>query len=285
MTAKSKKIDISSTKSMDVTTKKATDMPVNEEAPKIVLNGQKHIKDISPAEGVNDSSGSTKINITENLASNLKTPIETKKIIEPIEPSEETTPDGKPSDDLTDTNEKNRDESFIDKISDDENEKEESQDIEPTSEQDSSEDVEPKEDETEPNSDTSSQQDDDNSNDESEDKTDDTKEADAKPKDEQPAQGSGDEGIVNELAEQAADTKKQKQEAKAQDERNQKIEELIAEKKYFVPIGQITHRRNTRLFIFIIFLVIIVGLFGINLAIDAGMLDIGVEPLTDIIPL
>lgn len=279
MTDKSKKIDISSTKSMDVTTKKATEMPVNEEAPKIVLNGQKHIKDVNPAEDTNDSASSTKINITDNLASNLKTPIETKKIIEPIEPTASTSTEDEPSDDLTDTSDKNRDESFIDKISDDE-EKEESKDSKPTSESDSNEDVDSKEDVKVSDSDAPSQQDDKTDN-----NKDDKEKADEKPEEQQPNQDSGEEGIVNELAEQAADNKKQKQEAKAQDERNQKIEALIEEKKYFVPIGQITHRRNTRLFIFIIFLVIIIGLFAINLAIDAGMLDIGVEPLTDIIPL
>jgi len=265
---------------MDVTTKKVTDVSViKDEVPKIVLNGQKHIKDISPAEEAEDSSSTTKIKISENLASNLKTPIETKKIIEPIESTANTTGD-KPSDDLTDVSDKNRDESFIDKISDEEAEagEDEQSDSKTSTEDDAKEssDTENDTNKTEPDKETQKKSDDE--------KTDDKK-TDPEPEAEKPPQDSGDEGIVNELAEQAADTKRQKQEEKVQGERDQKIEALIADKKYYVPIGQITHRRNTRLLIFIILSLIIIGLFAVNLAIDAGMIDIGVEPLTDIIAL
>jgi len=266
---------------MDVTTKKATNLPIiKDEEPKIILNGQKHIKDINPAENTEDSSTTTKINISENLASNLKSPIETKKIIEPIEQTEKNISEDKPSDDLTDASDKNRDEFFVDKISDEEAEADEDEqsDSKTSAEDDAKEssDTENDANKTEPEKETQKKSDDE--------KTDDKK-TDSEPETEKPPQDSGDEGIVNELAEQAADNKKQKQEAKVQDERNQKIEALIAEKKYFVPIGQITHRRNTRLFIIVILLLIISGLFAVNLAIDAGMLDIGVEPLTDIIAL
>lgn len=284
MSAESKKIDISSTKSMDVTTKKVTDVPVvNDEAPKIVLNGQKHIKDVSPVEEAEDSSSTTKIKISENLASNLKSPIETKKIIEPIEQTEKNISEDKPSDDLTDSSDKSRDESFIDKISDDESKDDESAETNDQSSEGKNEEPAEKDSKsTELDSDKTNSENSDSKPADDEKVNDEKTETETKT--EQP-QDSGDEGIVNELAEQAADNKKQKQEAKVQDERNQKIEALIAEKKYFVPIGQITHRRNTRLFIIVILLLIISGLFAVNLAIDAGMLDIGVEPLTDIIAL
>ncbi len=282
MTAKPKKIDISSTKSLDITTKKMSDVSTKTAEPKIVLNGQKHIKDVSPAESTDSSSSSTKINISENLASNLKTSIETKKVIEPIEPAKDNTTDDKPSDDLTEVGDKNRDESFVDKISDDESEKDEPEKPDPKSKQDENdsdkenESIEPDTDKTVSEEETADNKDDE--------KTDDDKTS-IDPEAEQPPQDSGDKGIVNELAEQAADNKKQKQEEKVQGERDQKVEALITDKKYYVPIGQITHRRNTRLFIIIILLIIVGGLFAINLAIDAGMLDIGVEPLTDIIAL
>lgn len=65
-----------------------------------------------------------------------------------------------------------------------------------------------------------------------------------------------DEGqMVNEMAQAAAD-KKLAKDAAANPVEDNKIQSLVAEKTYFVPIGQMTKRRNTKIFVFVLLLVV-----------------------------
>lgn len=98
-------------------------------------------------------------------------------------------------------------------------------------------------------------------------------------------QSGSEEGIVNELAEQAADSKRQKKQEKEQILVDEKIETLVEQKTYEVPIGQLTKKRHSRLFVLLLVLILLASLATVNLLVDAGTIDIGIEPLTDFIPL
>lgn len=70
--------------------------------------------------------------------------------------------------------------------------------------------------------------------------------------------------------------------AKAEEERQAKAEALINNKQYFVPINAVKKRRSART-IGLILLVIVV-LLGLLVALDAGLLKLGITPPTDFIP-
>lgn len=81
----------------------------------------------------------------------------------------------------------------------------------------------------------------------------------------------------------AQEVNSKKESAKAEEEAKKKqaeIDKLVAEKKYVVPIGEEAHHKShTLLYLFILILVLVVVF--LNFAIDAGLIDIGVKPLTD----
>lgn len=80
--------------------------------------------------------------------------------------------------------------------------------------------------------------------------------------------------VVDAVAEQAG--KKKKNEPTKEDvAREAELEKMIEEKKYFVPIGQVNHRRNKRWF-WSIFIVIVLLAAG-YLAVDANMIDLGIK--------
>ena len=73
----------------------------------------------------------------------------------------------------------------------------------------------------------------------------------------------GKDNIVNEMAEAAA-SKKQEKEDNAQEQVYLKsLEKLVEEKTYNVPIGQLTHKRNTRILVIVI--LAIVGIVAITI--------------------
>lgn len=88
-------------------------------------------------------------------------------------------------------------------------------------------------------------------------------------------------GLVDELAKQAADKKQQKEQDKQATIREEKVTALINSKQYYVPIAQVTKRRIKHVVVAILLLVLL--LVGLNLAVDAELLDVGVQPLTDIL--
>ena len=88
-------------------------------------------------------------------------------------------------------------------------------------------------------------------------------------------------GLVDELAKQAADKKQQKEQDKQASVREEKVTALINSKQYYVPITQVTKRRIKHVVIALLLLAVL--LLGLNLAVDAELLDVGVQPLTNIL--
>lgn len=284
MSPKAKKVNVSSVKSMDITTNEKDKMPeLKKSAPEIV-KPRGMIKDVSPTQDSEDDNiiNTPKIEMSDKLVANLKSPSESHVKILPSEPVEEDESDKEPAekkpsdedekvapdaDDLTGEDENQHDSSFIDKIVDEENQPD-TKDEEPKPEEKLADSKEEDEEESTDSKTTP--------------KEDEEKPEAEKPKQDEP-KSDEEGGIVNELAEQAADSKKQKREEKELDERAKHIEELIEAKTYNVPIGQLSRKRNIRLVIVMLILLIVGGLIALNFAIDAGVVDIGVEPLTDII--
>ncbi len=271
MSPKANNLNVSSNKSMDITTTEKSKMPeLKIEKPEIVRPSGM-IKDISPSQSTDEDNltNRSKIEMTDKLASNLKPPSESHiKIIPSETKPDEGEKDEPEADDLTNDAERVTDSKFIDNISDDTDEKvdestKENKDTEKPSDSDK---VEEKIKSTEPE----------------------TKHTDEQPAEkesikEEPKEEYDDGGIVNEMAEQAAESKKQKQEEKEFEVRSKHVEELIEAKTYNVPIGQLSRKRNIRILIVLLVVLIVGGLVALNFAVDAGMVDIGVEPLTDVI--
>lgn len=271
MSPKAKNVKVSSSKSMDITTNEKDKMPKVKTPKPVIVKPSGMIKDVSPNQASEDDNiiNSPKIEMSEKLVSNLKSPSESKIKILPTEPpqDDEKTPT-RDADDLT-NDEDDRDSSFIDNISDEKDELD-NKVPEETKKPITSEKVEEKP--------ASSEE---KSNDSVEDKPKEEVTKNEDTEEEKPQEDEG--GIVNEMAEQAADTKKQKQEEKELEVRSEHVQELIDAKTYNVPIGQLSRKRNIRVVIVASLLLIICGLFALNFAVDAGMVDIGVEPLTDVI--
>lgn len=89
--------------------------------------------------------------------------------------------------------------------------------------------------------------------------------------------------VVDSLANEVTAKQTEKKEKKDQELQTEEAEKLIASKQFFVPIGQESRRRSSHRLFFILLLVILLGLVGLNLAIDAEVIDIGVNSLTNIL--
>lgn len=86
---------------------------------------------------------------------------------------------------------------------------------------------------------------------------------------------------VNAVAEQAGAAKKGKnQEDTAQKEATEK---LVESRQYFVPIGETRQSRMLERSLIIVLVVLLLGLVGFNLAIDAGLVQTDIRPLFDFI--
>ncbi len=88
--------------------------------------------------------------------------------------------------------------------------------------------------------------------------------------------------VVDAVADQAtADKKQQNDESDEGKAKKEALQKLIAEKKYFVQVGQVGKRRNRRALI--IFLVLLLILAGAYLAVDAGLIKTSVALPIDLI--
>jgi hypothetical protein len=95
---------------------------------------------------------------------------------------------------------------------------------------------------------------------------------------------SSEAAVVDAVADQADLGPKNKKMGELSEEEKKKQEELnnlIAEKKYFVPIGQVAHRRNQRAVLVVVALLVILA--GVYLAIDAGLVNLNVNLPFDLI--
>lgn len=114
---------------------------------------------------------------------------------------------------------------------------------------------------------------------ESEDSTDETA------KTESPKAETSEAALVDAVADQAdlGSKKKDSAQTEAEKARQAELENLIAEKKYFLPIGEITRRRNNRRSILALFIVIIIAGAFVYLIADAGIVDFGFNPPFELI--
>lgn len=92
------------------------------------------------------------------------------------------------------------------------------------------------------------------------------------------------DGLVDELAKKAADIKSKAKEDKEASVKQEQVDKLVESKKYALPIGEVTRRRNTRIMLVLLLVVIILAAVVANFAIDAGIIQTDIKPLTDVIP-
>ena len=80
-------------------------------------------------------------------------------------------------------------------------------------------------------------------------------------------------------------TKKEKLNAQTKEEkaRQEAMQKLIVAKKYFVPIGKVTRRRDSRRTVVVLMVLTVVTIAGIYLLVDAGIISIGIKLPIDII--
>ena len=98
----------------------------------------------------------------------------------------------------------------------------------------------------------------------------------------QEAEQAEQSAVVDAVTDQATIDRKNKNElSDAEKAKQEQVQKLIAEKKYFVPIAQVSHRRNQRTTIILVMLIVIVA--GVYLAMDAGVLDVGFDVPYDLI--
>lgn len=94
---------------------------------------------------------------------------------------------------------------------------------------------------------------------------------------------SSDSAAVDALA-GGVSTKKEEQKADEEAaKRALELENMIASKEYFVPIGEAKRRRSNQNLLAVIILLLFTTLAGLNFAVDADMLDIGIPPLTNLL--
>jgi hypothetical protein len=84
--------------------------------------------------------------------------------------------------------------------------------------------------------------------------------------------------LVNEVGTKKADQKQQEELEK----QNAELEKSIESKEFFVPIGLVSRRRS-HLYWIIFGLFLLLLLVGVNFGIDAELIEIGVEPLTNLL--
>lgn len=91
-----------------------------------------------------------------------------------------------------------------------------------------------------------------------------------------------DDAVVDAVLDQVGDKKEETKESEEERKRQEQVNKLVEEKKYFVPIGQINKRRNNRIVLLILgaLLPVIVGL---GLAADAGAINLGFKVPFDFI--
>ncbi len=91
-----------------------------------------------------------------------------------------------------------------------------------------------------------------------------------------------DGAVVDAVLDQVTDKKKQEAVDVEEQKRQELVEKLVEDKKYFVPIGQERSRRNNRLFLLLLgaLLPVVVGL---GLAADAGAINLGFKVPFDFI--
>ncbi len=89
-------------------------------------------------------------------------------------------------------------------------------------------------------------------------------------------------GLVDELAKQAASKKQQQEEDKVAAAEREKLDELVAARTYYVPTTQVAKRRVKNVFLTLLILALLIAV-GLNFAADVELIDLGINPLTDML--
>ena len=92
-----------------------------------------------------------------------------------------------------------------------------------------------------------------------------------------------DAAAVDTLAQAANDKKEDQKEAEEVVARVLELEKIIESKQYFVPVGEAKRRRSNQRTLGVVILLLVLAIAGINFAIDAEALDIGIKPLTNLL--
>lgn len=92
---------------------------------------------------------------------------------------------------------------------------------------------------------------------------------------------STDSAVVDAVIDQVGNKKKENELSEEDRKRQEHLDKLVEEKKYFVPIGK-AHKGSSRLLL-IFTLLLLVVFIGLVLAIDAEMLDVGFSLPFDLI--
>jgi hypothetical protein len=107
-------------------------------------------------------------------------------------------------------------------------------------------------------------------------------EEDKDEKKEEPASDTTGTGAVDALAGEANAKKESDKEAEESLKKAAEIEGIIESKEYYVPIKETISRRSGRL-LSIFLLLCLLAVVGLNFAVDAQLVDVGISPLTDLL--
>lgn len=91
-----------------------------------------------------------------------------------------------------------------------------------------------------------------------------------------------EDAVVDAVLDQVGDKKEETKESEEERKRQEVVDKLIEEKKYFVPIDQVHTRRNNRLALLVLGALLPV-IIGLGLAADAGVINLGFKVPFDFI--
>ncbi len=92
-----------------------------------------------------------------------------------------------------------------------------------------------------------------------------------------------DSAAIDSLATSAGNKKQDAKQAEEERKKTEKINELIASKRYSIPITEGGHKASSQRFMSWLLLILLASAVGVYLAIDAGYLDIGIALPFDLI--
>lgn len=91
------------------------------------------------------------------------------------------------------------------------------------------------------------------------------------------------DGAVEALAGEVNAKREEQKQKEAAEAKAKELEKVIESKEFFLPIGQAARRRSAFRFVLIFVALLVLAAAILNFMIDAETIDIGVEPLTDLL--
>lgn len=90
-------------------------------------------------------------------------------------------------------------------------------------------------------------------------------------------------GAVEALAGEVTAKREEQKQREAAEAKAKELEKVIESKEFFVPVGEAARRRSAFRFVFAFLVLIILAAAILNFMIDAEIVDVGIEPLTDLL--